>query len=249
MPDILETAEIKYGINGLLSLTPDAMPLVGETVEVKNLWSAAAIWIKEGPGTGKLIAEWMTHGYPDSTRTSRTSPASTRTNDRDPHHRPLRRALQQDLRHRASPEQWDSSRNQSGQPAPSPNRARSGRCTSRPAAGSDPIGTSPTRRWSRPTRIEATATSRMGSPAGGHRIQNAEHLALREQRRHGRPHRIRHLRLHRPGSRRLHPDSMAVNQMRRAGRVGPSTRRCSTSRAASGQTSPSCASATPTTES
>ncbi len=61
----LGDAEIKYGINGLLSLTPDAMPLVGETVEVKNLWSCAAIWIKEGPGTGRAIAEWMTHGYPE----------------------------------------------------------------------------------------------------------------------------------------------------------------------------------------
>jgi glycine cleavage system aminomethyltransferase T/glycine/D-amino acid oxidase-like deaminating enzyme len=65
MPEILEGAEIKYAINGLLSLTPDAMPLIGETVEVQNLWSAAAIWIKEGPGTGRAVAEWMTHGYPE----------------------------------------------------------------------------------------------------------------------------------------------------------------------------------------
>ena len=27
-----------------------------------NLWSAAAVWIKEGPGIGQLVAEWMTHG-------------------------------------------------------------------------------------------------------------------------------------------------------------------------------------------
>ncbi|MDH3308560.1 MAG: FAD-dependent oxidoreductase, partial [Acidimicrobiia bacterium] len=64
MPEILSTAEIKYGINGLLSLTPDAMPLLGET-EVTNLWSAAAIWIKEGPGIARLVAEWMTNGYPE----------------------------------------------------------------------------------------------------------------------------------------------------------------------------------------
>jgi len=65
MPEILSGAEIKYAINGLLSLTPDAMPLLGETVEVKGLWSAAAVWIKEGPGIGKLVAEWMTSGYPE----------------------------------------------------------------------------------------------------------------------------------------------------------------------------------------
>ena len=60
----LGEAEMRYGINGLLSLTPDAMPLVGET-EIRNLWSCAAIWIKEGPGTGRAIAEWMTQGYPE----------------------------------------------------------------------------------------------------------------------------------------------------------------------------------------
>ena len=65
MPEILSAAEIRYAINGLLSLTPDAMPLLGETVEVKNLWSAAAVWIKEGPGVGKMVAQWMTQGYPE----------------------------------------------------------------------------------------------------------------------------------------------------------------------------------------
>ena len=65
MPEILSAAEIRYAINGLLSLTPDAMPLLGETVEVKNLWSAAAVWIKEGPGVGRMIAQWMTQGYPE----------------------------------------------------------------------------------------------------------------------------------------------------------------------------------------
>lgn len=65
MGEILDGAEIKYGINGLLSLTPDAMPLIGETVEVRNLWSAAAIWIKEGPGTARVVADWMTNGYPE----------------------------------------------------------------------------------------------------------------------------------------------------------------------------------------
>ena len=64
MGDILDDAEIKYAINGLLSLTPDAMPVLGETGEVKNLWSAAAVWVKEGPGIAQLVAEWMTYGYP-----------------------------------------------------------------------------------------------------------------------------------------------------------------------------------------
>ncbi len=62
--DMLGEAEIRYAINGLLSLTPDANPVLGETTEVRNLWSAAAVWIKEGPGIAQIVAEWMTYGYP-----------------------------------------------------------------------------------------------------------------------------------------------------------------------------------------
>jgi heterotetrameric sarcosine oxidase gamma subunit len=64
MPEIVgdESVGQKYAINGLLSLTPDGMPILGETPEVKGLWSASAVWIKEGPGTGKSVAEWMVLG-------------------------------------------------------------------------------------------------------------------------------------------------------------------------------------------
>jgi glycine cleavage system aminomethyltransferase T/glycine/D-amino acid oxidase-like deaminating enzyme len=64
MPELLgaEGAEMRYAINGLLSLTCDGMPILGES-HVKGLWTAAAVWIKEGPGVGRAVAEWMTHGY------------------------------------------------------------------------------------------------------------------------------------------------------------------------------------------
>jgi glycine cleavage system aminomethyltransferase T/glycine/D-amino acid oxidase-like deaminating enzyme len=67
MPELLDTpgAGIKHAINGLLSLTPDGGALIGETPEVRGLWSAAAIWIKEGPGFGRMLAEWMTSGEPE----------------------------------------------------------------------------------------------------------------------------------------------------------------------------------------
>ena len=65
MPSIIgdENVREKYAINGILSLTPDGMPILGETPEVKGLWTASAVWIKEGPGTGKSIAEWMVLGH------------------------------------------------------------------------------------------------------------------------------------------------------------------------------------------
>lgn len=64
-PQLLATpgAGVRHAINGLLSLTPDGAPLLGETPEVGGLWSAAAVWIKEGPGVGRMLAEWMTQGY------------------------------------------------------------------------------------------------------------------------------------------------------------------------------------------
>ncbi|MBV8258145.1 MAG: FAD-dependent oxidoreductase, partial [Actinobacteria bacterium] len=67
VPEVLgdESVGIKYAINGLLSLTPDGLPILGETPEVKGLWSAAAVWVKEGPGVGKSVAEWIVHGEPE----------------------------------------------------------------------------------------------------------------------------------------------------------------------------------------
>ena len=67
MPEIVgdESVGVKYAINGILSLTPDGMPILGESPDVKGLWSAAAVWVKEGPGTGRTLAEWMVHGEPE----------------------------------------------------------------------------------------------------------------------------------------------------------------------------------------
>ncbi|MCA9987150.1 MAG: FAD-dependent oxidoreductase, partial [Anaerolineales bacterium] len=67
LPELLDREDvgIRHAINGLMSLTSDGMPMIGEIPGVRNLWSAAAIWIKEGPGFGRVVAEWMTQGYPE----------------------------------------------------------------------------------------------------------------------------------------------------------------------------------------
>jgi len=67
MPDLLgdERVGIRYAINGLISMTPDGHPVLGETPEVGGLWSAAASWIKEGPGVGRAVAEWMSGVTPE----------------------------------------------------------------------------------------------------------------------------------------------------------------------------------------
>jgi glycine cleavage system aminomethyltransferase T/glycine/D-amino acid oxidase-like deaminating enzyme len=67
MPDLLgdERAGVRYAINGLISMTPDGHPVLGETPEVPGLWSVAASWIKEGPGIGRAVAEWMSGVTPE----------------------------------------------------------------------------------------------------------------------------------------------------------------------------------------
>src|SRR5215467_7988774 len=66
MPDLLgdESAGVRYAINGLISMTPDGHPLLGPAPEVDGLWAAAASWIKEGPGVGRAVAEWMSGRVP-----------------------------------------------------------------------------------------------------------------------------------------------------------------------------------------
>src|SRR5215475_11497561 len=67
MPELLgdERAGIRHAINGLISMTPDGHPVLGETPEVAGLWAVAASWIKEGPGIGRAVAEWMSGVTPE----------------------------------------------------------------------------------------------------------------------------------------------------------------------------------------
>src|SRR4029077_1290402 len=57
-----ESVGVKYAINGLLSVTGDGMPLLGETPEGQGLWAGAGVESKEGHGTGKTVAELIVHG-------------------------------------------------------------------------------------------------------------------------------------------------------------------------------------------
>ena len=61
----LKTAGLDYRINGLFSFTPDGMPLLGESVDVRGLWVAEAVWITHGGGVGQAVAEWMDSGAPE----------------------------------------------------------------------------------------------------------------------------------------------------------------------------------------
>ena len=51
-----------HSFNGLLQVTADGGPSIGESQKVRGLWYAVAIWVKDGPGMAKLVADWMTDG-------------------------------------------------------------------------------------------------------------------------------------------------------------------------------------------
>ena len=60
-------AELGYNeprsFNGLLQVTADGgMPSVGESQKVRGLWYAVAIWVRDAPGFGKILADWITDG-------------------------------------------------------------------------------------------------------------------------------------------------------------------------------------------
>ena len=52
----------RRSFNGLLQVTADGGPSIGESQKVRGLWYAVAIWVKDAPGIGKLVADWMTDG-------------------------------------------------------------------------------------------------------------------------------------------------------------------------------------------
>ncbi|MDZ7823430.1 MAG: FAD-dependent oxidoreductase [Ahrensia sp.] len=51
-----------YSFNGLLQVTTDGGPSIGESQKVRGLWYAVAIWVKDAPGMAKLVVDWMTDG-------------------------------------------------------------------------------------------------------------------------------------------------------------------------------------------
>src|SRR5699024_5881878 len=52
----------KNSFNGLMSITTDGGSLLGESPDTQGLWMCEAVWVKDGPGMGKVLADLMTKG-------------------------------------------------------------------------------------------------------------------------------------------------------------------------------------------
>ncbi|TJZ44003.1 FAD-dependent oxidoreductase [Streptomyces piniterrae] len=60
----LAGSRVADGFNGVFSFTPDGMPLLGESRELRGFWLAEAVWVTHSAGAAKAVAEWMTDGRP-----------------------------------------------------------------------------------------------------------------------------------------------------------------------------------------
>lgn len=52
----------RRSFNGLLSVTADGGSIVGESPLTRGLWFCEAVWVKDGPGMGKVLADLLTDG-------------------------------------------------------------------------------------------------------------------------------------------------------------------------------------------
>ncbi|MBL1096833.1 GcvT family protein [Streptomyces coffeae] len=62
----LGASRVEEGFNGVFSFTPDGMPVLGESREVRGFWLAEAVWVTHSAGVAKAVAEWMTDGRPST---------------------------------------------------------------------------------------------------------------------------------------------------------------------------------------
>jgi len=62
----LGTGGVKSVINGPITFTPDANPLIGPAQNAPNAWllTGSSMGVMEGGGAGWFLAHWMTHGAP-----------------------------------------------------------------------------------------------------------------------------------------------------------------------------------------
>lgn len=62
----LETGGVKTVVNGPITFTPDANPLIGPAHGLQNAWllTGSSMGVMEGGGAGWFLAHWMTHGAP-----------------------------------------------------------------------------------------------------------------------------------------------------------------------------------------
>ena len=172
MPEALgaDGAEIRYAINGLLSLTPDGAPVLGETPEVERPVVRGG-GVDQGGPRRRARARRV-----DDPRLPRDRPPPQRRGPlpRPPAHPRARPGahlgvVHQDLRHRPPRPSSGSPTAASGWRRCTPSRSSRAPSSSRRSAGSARSGTPPTSRCSPTTATPSCRASTSGTAAGGAR--------------------------------------------------------------------------------
>ena len=60
----MHPADPARSLNGMFSFTPDGGSIVGESSKVRGVWVCEAVWVTQGGGMGRMVAEWMAGGEP-----------------------------------------------------------------------------------------------------------------------------------------------------------------------------------------
>ncbi|NJO07237.1 MAG: FAD-dependent oxidoreductase, partial [Chloroflexaceae bacterium] len=58
----LNTTSLVSKVNGLIPVTPDGLPIIGEAQRMRGLWVASGSWTAHAGGVGRAVAEWMVDG-------------------------------------------------------------------------------------------------------------------------------------------------------------------------------------------
>ena len=61
----LKDAPVRRRLNGIFSMTPDGLPLLGCLRSVEGLWVAEAVWVAHAGGVGQVMAELLLDGRTD----------------------------------------------------------------------------------------------------------------------------------------------------------------------------------------
>ncbi len=56
----------RHSFNGLLQVTADGGPSIGESPKTRGLWYAEAVWVKDAPGVAKVLVDMMTDGITET---------------------------------------------------------------------------------------------------------------------------------------------------------------------------------------
>jgi glycine cleavage system aminomethyltransferase T/glycine/D-amino acid oxidase-like deaminating enzyme len=60
----LRRSALEEAFNGVLAVTADGFPLLGEARELRGFWVAGAVSVTHSAGAAKALAEWLVDGYP-----------------------------------------------------------------------------------------------------------------------------------------------------------------------------------------